>query len=129
MYFLTAYHNIYRMHDNSCSHSITASLQLQRIHNQQRTNRHIDLQSSVFAASTRIFLVVSHDSIRWCVRLSIGPSVRPSVGPSVRPSVTRFFWSTKNVQNRARSGRRSIRTARRAEIRRLTTSVVYTNLF
>ena len=34
------------------------------------------------------FLVVSHDSIRGCVRPLVRRSVRRSVGPSVRPSVT-----------------------------------------
>ena len=29
---------------------------------------------------TKMFLVVSHDSIRGCVRGSVGPSVGPSVG-------------------------------------------------
>ena len=56
------------------------------------------------------------------------PSICPSVSPSVRRSVTHFFQLTKNAQNRARSGRRSIRMARRVEIRRLTTYFVYTNL-
>ena len=59
---------------------------------------------------------------------SVGPSVGRSVGRSIRRSVTRFFWFTENAWNRARSGQRSIRTARRAEIRRRTTYFVYTNL-
>ena len=77
----------------------------------------------------QLFLVVTRDSLRGCVCPSVGPSVRPSVRWSVHPSVTRFFWFTENAWNRARSGQRSIRMARRAEIRRRTTYFVYTNLF
>ena len=55
--------------------------------------------------------------------------IKGSVRPSVGPSVTRFFWLSKNAQNWARSDQRSIRTARRVEIRRVTTYFMYTNLF
>ena len=72
------------------------------------------------------FLVVCHDSIRGCVLPSVGPFVGPSVGPSVRRSVTRFFRSAKNGWKRIKM--RSVMT-RRAEIIRVTTYFVYTNLF
>ena len=41
------------------------------------------------------FLVVSHDSIRECVRPSVCRSVRRFVSPSVGPSVTSFFGGQK----------------------------------
>ena len=41
------------------------------------------------------FLAVSHDSIRGCVRSSVGPLLRPSVTPSVGPSMTSFFCRKK----------------------------------
>jgi len=61
------------------------------------------LSSMVLSTSrgkTIRFLVVSHDSIRGCVRpsvrrsvrRSVRPSVRPSVGPSVGPSVRNLFF-------------------------------------